>query len=238
MRSVKSIFMKQLRDTFKNRAVLIQFLVFPIMAFVMTEMVAKSSDEIPNHVFVTMFAAMFAGMTPLTMISIAIAEDRERKSLRLLVMAGVRPYEYLLGAGGFVLAACALFSLVFSLIGGFQGAQLGIFLAALILGSATSALLGATIGIFSKNQQAATSLSMPVAMVFAFLPLLSQFDEGVRAVARVTYTQQMNELVNGFVESAEASTASPLTPFLIILANMAVLLTLFVVAYNKKGLRD
>ena len=101
MRSAKAIFKKQLHDVRKNRMVLIQFIMLPMMAFVMTELVAKPAADIPNSMFVTMFAAMFVGMTPLMATASAIAEDRERKSLRFLVMAGVKPHEYLLGVGGF-----------------------------------------------------------------------------------------------------------------------------------------
>ena len=54
MRSVKAIFSKQLRDIFKNKMVLIQFIVFPIVAFVFTEMVARPMADIPDSVFYTM----------------------------------------------------------------------------------------------------------------------------------------------------------------------------------------
>ncbi|MDR0928331.1 MAG: ABC transporter permease [Oscillospiraceae bacterium] len=229
MKSASAIFGKQLRDTFKNRMVLIQFIVFPMMAFLMTELVAKADDTIPNSMFVTMFAAMFVGMTPL-MMNAAIAEDREHKSLRFLIMAGVKPWEYLLGIGGFVLLMSSLVSVIFGLISGFAGMELIRLIAVLIIGSIASALLGATIGIASKNQQAATALGTPVFMVLAFSPMIAQFNETVEKVASVFYTQQVNILVNN-------ASANALKPFLIIAANIAVLVILFMAVYKKKGLK-
>ena len=230
MNSARAIFIKQLRDTLKNRMVLLQFIVLPIMALAMTELVAKASDTIPDTMFVTMFAAMFVGMTPLVMANTIIAEDRERKSLRFLVMAGVKPYEYLLGIGGFVLLVCSLISVVFGLIGGFSGLDFVKFIAVLVLGAAASALLGSAIGILSRNQQAAAAVGTPVFMVLAFTPMIAQFNTSAARFASVLYTQQVNLLVNDFSLGAAK-------PFLIILANIAVLAALFALVYNKKGLR-
>jgi ABC-type Na+ efflux pump permease subunit len=40
MRNVKAIFKKQLKDIIKNMGVLVQFIIFPAVAFAMTELVA------------------------------------------------------------------------------------------------------------------------------------------------------------------------------------------------------
>jgi len=230
VRSAKAIFIKQMKDTLKNRMVLTQFIIFPVVAFVMTELVAKADATIPNSLFVTMFAAMFVGMAPLIMTNTAIAEDKEHKSLRFLVMAGVKPYEYLLGIGGFVLLICSLVSFVFGLIGGFTGMEFVKFVSVLILGSVASALVGSTIGVLSKNQQAATAIGTPVFMVLAFTPMIANFNETIAKVANVFYTQQVNVIVNDF-------STGMIKPFLIILANIVILTVLFVLVYKKKGLK-
>ena len=230
MRSAKAMLKKQFLDTMKNRLILIQFIIMPVMAFLLTELVAKGSDDIPESMFVTMFAAIFVGMGPLLTTSGAISEDRERKSLRFLVMAGVRQHEYLLGVGGFVLLVCTIISVFFGLIGGFQGIDLIKFILILIFGSATSIVLGAAIGIMSKNQQAATAISVPVFMIFAFCPMIAQFNDSVANIASVLYTQQINEIVNDISLSA-------LKPYLIILANLVVFAILFALVYKKRGLK-
>jgi ABC-2 type transport system permease protein len=231
MRTIRAIFIKQARDTLKNRMTLVQFIIFPVMAFVMTALVAKPTEDIADSAFVTMFAAMFAGMTPLMMTNSAIAEDKEHKSLRFLVMAGVKPYQYLFGIGGFVLVSCALVAVAFGLIGEFSGMALVKFIFILVLGSVASVVLGASIGIFSKNQQAATAIGTPIFMVLAFCPMLSIFNETISDIASPLYTQQVNLIVN---ESDMSITTKPL---LIILANIAVLFVLFILAYKKKGLK-
>lgn len=215
---------------FKNPAVLVQFIIFPAVALVMTELVSKSNEYIPTNMFVTMMAAIFAGMALITSTASIIAEDMERKSLRFLVMAGVKPQEYLLGVGGFILLAGSVVSVIFGLIGYFTWVELAMFLLVMITGVAASVILGAIIGILSKNQQAATAISMPVAIVLGFSPMIANYNKTVEKIAGVFYTQQLNVIVNDF--SANFPKA-----MLVIVLNMTVLLFFFVIAYKKRGLK-
>jgi ABC-2 type transport system permease protein len=231
MRSIKAVFIKHVLDIFKNRMVLIQFAVFPILAFAMTELVAKADDTIPDTMFVMMFAAIFAGMIMLTTTAGIIAEDKEHKSLRFLIMAGVKPHDYLLGMGGVLLCASLIVSCVFALMGGFDGREIFLFISVMMLGSTASILLGASIGILSKNQQAATAISMPVAMILGFCPIFTMFNDTAKRIFSIFYTQQMSVVVNDF-------SADIVNSILIILSNIAVFAVLFTLVYKNKGLKS
>ena len=215
---------------FRNPSVLVMFIIFPLVALLMTELVAKANDDIPNTMFVTMMATVFAGMGLISSASAVIAEDVERKSLRFLVIAGVKPYQYLIGTGGFFLLAGALASLMFTLIGGYTGAEALKFLAIMIAGVASSVILGMTIGIFSKNQQASASLAMPIAVITGFTPMIATFNETVEKFAGVLYTQQINVIANDFSVGLGK-------PLLVIAANIAICTAIFALAYRKKGLK-
>jgi len=230
MRSIKAIFIKQAKDMIKNPSVLVMFIVFPAVALIMTELIAKSNQDIPNNMFVTMMAAIFAGMGLVTSSCAVIAEDIERKSLRFLIIAGVKPHQYLIGTGGFFLIAGAITSVVFALIGDFTIIETIKFLSVMIAGSATSIVLGALIGMLSKNQQAATALSMPIAVIIGFTPMVASFSETVEKYASILYTQQINVIVSDF--SANFAQA-----LMVIGINIVVLLMLFIIIYRKKGLK-
>ena len=228
MRSTKAIFIKQATDFMKSPMALVMFLVFPTVAFIMTKFV--DVEGMPPNMFVTMMAAIFAGMGLITVASDAIAEDIERKSLRFLVIAGVKPHQYLIGTGGFFLIAGTVTAVVFALIGYFTIVETAKFLAVMITGLAASVLLGATIGIFSKNRQTATALGMPAALIVGFVPMLANFNETIEKLGSFLYTQQINVIVNDF-------SIDLWRPLLIIGANITVLTILFVIAYKKKGLK-
>jgi len=228
MRSTKAIFTKQAKDLSKSPMALVMFMVFPAVAFIMTFFI--DVEGVPPNMFVTMMAAIFAGMGLITAVSDAISEDIERKSLRFLVIAGVKPHQYLIGSGGFFLLAGAVTSVIFALIGSFTMQEIFKFLAIMISGIAASVLLGATIGIYSKNRQTATALGMPAAMIVGFMPMLANFNETIERLAGFLYTQQINVIVNDF-------TVSIWRPLLVVGANISVLLIFFIIAYKKKGLK-
>jgi ABC-2 type transport system permease protein len=231
MKAIKAIFTKQAKDMIKNPSVLIMFIIFPAVAFIMTALVPIPENEfVSSNMFVTMMASIFAGMGLISSASSVIAEDISGKSLRFLVIAGVKPHQYLLGTGGFYLVAGALTAVVFNLIGGFSGVEALKFLTVMITGTSASIILGMVFGILAGNQQAAASLSMPVAIIVGFTPMIAGFNETVERYAGVLYTQQINVIVNDF-------SASLVKPLLVIAANIAVLTVLFVIAYRKKGLK-
>ena len=66
MRCVKAVFKKQLKDFFKNLGVLIQFIIFPAVAFAMTELVALGDEYIPDTMFVTMLGVVASTLLGLT----------------------------------------------------------------------------------------------------------------------------------------------------------------------------
>jgi len=229
MRITKAIFTKQAKDLLKNPMVLVMFIIFPVVAFIMT-MLIDMEGYLNNNLFVTMMAAIFAGMGLITASAEAIAEDTERKSLRFLVLAGVKPHQYLLGIGGFFLLAGTVTSVIFALIGDFTLQEVFKFLAIMVAGVAASILLGATIGMYAGNRQTATALGMPAAMLVGFTPMIASFNETVERFANILYTQQINVIVNDF-------SASLWRPLLVVAANIAVLTILFIIAYKKKGLK-
>ncbi len=90
-------------------------------------------------------------------------------------------------------------------------------------------VLGAAIGVGTANQMAATSVTVPVMMIFSFLPMLSMFNETIKKIAEITYSQQISLLFNGLGENYVRSV-------MIVAANMIVFGGLFMLLYKKGGL--
>lgn len=229
MRNICVIFLKQLKETPKNKVILIQFLMFPIMSVIMEN--AIKIENMPEHFFVKLFSVMFVGMAPLTCVSSIISEEKEKNTLRVLMMSNVNPFEYLCGIGSYVWLMCMAGTAVFAICGGFSGKELGIFLLIMAVGIVLSELIGAVIGIFSRNQMSATSVTVPVMMIFSFLPMLSMFNGKIEKIANLTYTQQLSNLINDLG-------ISPVTMENVIVPAVNFLLTaiLFVFAYKKRGM--
>lgn len=191
MRKVRTIFLKQIKDTLKNKAVFIQFVLFPAIALIMEN--AIEIENMPEHFFVLLFSTMYIGMAPLTCISSIISEEKETGTLGMLRMSNVRAWEYLAGIGVYVFVLCMAGSFVLAWAGEYKGWRMGAFLMVLAMGILISMLVGAIIGLISKNQMSATSVTVPVTMVFAFLPMLSIFNEKIREIAKFVYSYQIQD---------------------------------------------
>lgn len=229
MKNITAVFLKQIKETFRNKTILIQFLMFPVMVIIMEN--AIKLENMPEHFFVKLFAVMFVGMAPLTCMSAIISEEKEKNTLRALMMSNVKPFEYLLGVGAYVFIMCIIGAVVFAVCGGYEGKDLLAFMTVMGAGILLSSLTGAVIGVFSKNQMSATSLTIPVMMIFSFLPMLSMFNESIEKVARITYSQQMSILINGIGNSVIKPES-----IIIIAVNFVVASILFTLAFRKKGL--
>ena len=229
MRQIRAILRKQIKDTLKNRTVLIQFILFPLITVVMN--CAVNIEGMPENYFTKMFAVMYVGMAPLTALSAVVSEEKEKGTLKALRMAGVKPAEYLIGVGGCVWILCMAGSLVIALSGGYEGTALAGFLCVMAAGILISSLMGAAVGVHAASQMAAASVSVPLMLVFAFLPMLSMFNETVEKIAKFTYTQQLQIFLSaGGCDTIKAEN------WLIAAANALVILLLFGLTYRKNGL--
>lgn len=223
---VKAILWKQIKDTLKNKTILIQFVMFPMMTVIMEN--AIEMEHMPEHFFANLFAIMYVGMAPLTSVAAIIAEEKEKNTLRVLQMSNVKGGEFLLGNLIYIFVMCMLGSLIIGLAGGYEGKTLLTFMEIMAVGHLISAVLGAAIGVISKNQMSATSLTVPVMMVFSFLPMLSMFNETIAKVAEVVYSQQLHLLLQG-IEKPELSGQC----LSVLIVNAAVILIVFSVAYRR-----
>ena len=227
MNSAKAIYVKQFKDVLKNSGVLIQFIMYPAMTFIMTNLIGPMPG-MPDTYFVTMFAGMFVGMAMIGTIAPAIAEDRERNSLRFLLMAGVKSHEYLLGIGGVFLTLSLIGCFAFSLMmPGASVIQILVMTLSMMMGCIASILFGAIIGMLSKNEQEAISISSLAGLVISFGPFIANLsqNETMQRIFRVIYT--MN-----FVYT-DVRVDDALESFAIILANVVVLSLVFTWVYGK-----
>lgn len=227
MRNILIIIKKQLKDTIKNKTILIQFILFPIMTIIMEN--AIMLEGMPELFFTKLFSIMYIGMAPITSVAAIISEEKEKNTLRVLMMANVRPWQYLMGVGIYVWAICMLGACVMAT--GLSADKIAFYMIMMGSGFIISIIAGACIGIYAKNQMAATSIVMPGMMILAFAPMLAMFNEKIAKFAKILYTEQFKEMLetmsfDGIVGQSVA----------IVIVNAVVLIALFEIAYQRKGL--
>lgn len=226
MRHILAILWKQVKDTFKNKTILIQFVMFPVMTVIMEN--AIKIENMPKRFFANLFAIMYIGMAPLTSMSAIISEEKEKNTLRVLHMSNVKAVEYFIGNAIYIWSICMLGSLVIGLAGGYDGETLVKFMLVMTVGHLISTMLGAAIGAFSTNQMMATSITIPVMMVFSFLPMLSMFNDTIGKFAKIFYSQQLHLLIsqlNDFEVSTEC--------VIVMCVNIILITGIFALGYQR-----
>ena len=227
MQKVLVIFRKQMRDTFKNKTILIQFILFPLITLIMENCITV--NDMPENFFTKLFSVMYIGMAPLTAVASVISEEKEKNTLRVLMHANIRPWQYLTGIGLHVWTICMLGAALMSV--NLPSSERLFFMTVMAVGFVITILAGACVGIFSKNQMMATSVVMPVMMIFSFAPMLAMFNDIIRKGAVIFYTQQLKNVFDEMTWSAVSGKS-----IVIVLANTMVFILLFAVLYRKKGL--
>ena len=134
--TVSAIFCKQVKDVLKNTEVLILFIIYPVVAFVMTS--AMSSTIGQELLFVSIFGVMHCVFAPIVTTATIISEEKEKNTLRTLIMSSVSPVEYLLSIGSFVLICTLVSGSSFILIGGYSGIDAVKLLAFMSIGLETN----------------------------------------------------------------------------------------------------
>lgn len=224
VRTMRALIAKQAKDIVHNIQVLILFFVFPVIGLVMTKSVGSEMGE--SQFFISIFGVMHGVFTPIVAASSMMAEEKEKNTLRVLLMSNVTPLEYLLSVGGFVFVCTLTSGLLFPLMGSFGAEQTLKFLLALGTSCILSVLLGLGIGAQARNMMAANSLALPFGMLLAFIPMLAKFNDAVESVAKFTYGHQ----IALFVEDMNSMTWQGI---LVIAVNFLILLTVFIVMYRR-----
>lgn len=227
MKNSMIIIKKQLKDTLKNKTILIQFILYPMMTLIMEN--AIHMEGMPEHFFTKLFSIMYIGMAPLTSVASIISEEKEKNTLRVLLMANMKPLQYLMGIGVYVWSICMMGAVVMATKLPKQDILMYLFIMA--IGFMISIFVGACIGIFATNQMSATSLVMPVMMVLSFLPMLAMFNEKIEKMARFFFTQQLKLCLNDMSIMGHSNET-----YIVLLVNVIIALLVFGLAFKKKGL--
>jgi ABC-2 type transport system permease protein len=227
MHNIGVIIKKQLKDTLKNKTVLIQFVMFPVLTLIFEN--AINIPDMPELFFTKLFSVMYMGMAPLVAVASVIAEEKEKNTLRVLTMANVKAWEYLAGIGIYVWTICMAGAGVMATT--LSSGDIPFYLGVMAAGFIISIAIGACIGIIASNQMAATSLSLPVMLIFSFMPMFAMFNDKIEKIAGIFYTQQIRELLGNMTfDGIKTET------MLVVAVNALLALSLFFAAFKRKGL--
>ncbi len=223
---ITAIFIKQVKDSLTNRLTLLIFLFFPLLSIVFKCIVSEAEIQAMLPSFITMNTVMI----PIISMSSSIAEEKEKHSLRMLIMSNVKAWEYLIGMSLCVFCTAFFSSLLFLLFFQITMKRLMVILVATIIGIIYSLIVGAILALLAKNQMSIGPITAPISMVLGLLPMFAKMNDNVEAMAQLIYSYYVREMFETLTFSLNRSAA------VVLFVNLLILVLMFALLYKKTGL--
>ena len=194
--------------------------------------------ELPAQLLATVLnlgLTMNITMTGTFVTSAALAEEKEKHTLRMLMTSSVNGIEFFLGSIIPPFIEIMILNIALIPISGISLASipLGMYLLATALASITSCILGMLLGIYAKNQMSASTLTTPVILVFMLIPSFSAFIPSLGKISKFLYTGVVSEMVYSYA-AGTAFTMKALH-MIVLVGEILLAFVLFLVCYKKNG---
>lgn len=175
------------------------------------------------------------GGTGIFLSSAILAEEKEKNTLRVLMTSSVNGAEFFLASILPVFLEMMIINIAVLAVCGIplETVNLPLFLFITAAASLIGCVLGMLLGIFSKNQMAANTLSTPLLLVVAIIPSFSSMIPALKKVCDYLFTG----IVAQMAETYAAGEAYRLKPFsgIVLALTAAAACGLFLGCYRKYG---
>ena len=174
-------------------------------------------------------------MTGIYCVSAALAEEKEKHTLRVLMTSSVNGLEFFLGSLIPVVGMILLTNIVIVPVSGLSmdAAQWAVYLGVSFLCAVTCAVIGMIFGIFSRNQVTASTITTPALLIFMMLPIFANLNETLAKISDFLFTGVMQQTVI-HIANGDAQMV-PGRSIAVMAAEIAAAVLCFLVIYRKNG---
>ena len=229
IRNIVAVTYKQWLDASSVKSIVAQFLLYPALLLVFS----IGRDTSARMLMLSILAPMFIGSSPMLTVHSLIREDKTSGALRAMMLAAVRPGEYMAGVSGFLLGISALSSVLIGILSGLPPRALLLFTPTMILASLLTLLLGCAASLHAANQSNAVLFITVLSLLNGMIPVLETVHPAIHPITRFWYTQQIRDMILSL--SLGQTETLPLA-FGVIGVNLAVILLALTIAYRRTRL--
>lgn len=236
MHTLAVLIKKDFRLMFTNKNMLIMILL-PIGFAVLYQTIFGDVKEagMPSNFVLTLCELLNLSAIPLTGLAMMVAEEKEKNTLRVLMLSDVSALEYIFSKIISVLVLMELITIVIFFITATQLSYLPMFLLVTTVTSISMLLFGAVVGLLSKDQMSTSTLSTPLMILFLIPPMFQNMNEVIDKIASIVPTTRMMAIINDAMNGMSILSQEHLLDFGIILAWILLGVVTFAMMYRKKG---
>lgn len=192
IKRVNALVRKEANDLKKNLNVSIMFLLpvfFPILKSML------NSEQGSESLMLSLTLNLNSCMVVLISMAMLIAEEKEKNTMRTLMFSAVSPMEFLAGKAIITLIISTVINVLVYFILKINIQYLVPYLIIGLILSISMIILGAVVGILSKNQMTTGTISMPVSFPLFILPTLAAKSEIMKKIANFVPTYHSDILI-------------------------------------------
>ncbi|SHO50544.1 ABC transporter permease [Anaerocolumna xylanovorans] len=235
IKRVRALTIKEFKSFTKNSNVLLMSLLPILFSILYTYIYGGKAEDVPKTDIFMLCLNMNLSMVASFVIGMLIAEEKEKNTLRTLLLSGVSSMEFLTGKVTVTLLITVITNIIMFFITGMETQYLGWFLFFSLLVIISMIIIGAIIGMISPSQMSTGVIGLPVIMLFLLIPMLAEYNDNLKKVAKFTPNYNMNLLLKQTFKGEALSSAD--LPALATIAVWIVLTAiLFAFTYSKIGI--
>lgn len=192
---VRALLRKDLKNDLRNGTTVL-FLLLPIMFTVIYQSMGLGEGGMPTAFVTVLCLLMNTCMFPISGTAMFIAEEKEKHTLRTLMLSNVSAGDFLLSKG---IIAYSLTELVNLVIYAITRPDISLPFYVLVTSLAVLCLmmLGAIVGIVSRNQMSTGVMASPLMLLMMLPAIFSMMNESIERVAQFTPTHALISLILG-----------------------------------------
>ena len=231
LKRVQAIFMKDYKEFSRNYAVsMVTF--FPLILAIIYR---QSETESIQSYFLPL--NMTFSMVTAYVQACLIAEEKERNTLRSLMMSPASTADVLLGKSLLVFIVTAIILAVTAYLVGYAPTQVVMIIAALAISTVFYLGVGTICGLFTKSVMEASLAVLPVVLVFSFGPM-ALFLEESHFLYKVAGWLPSTQLVVLAERSQQGASISEMMQALVVIFIWTLVAVIISIALFKKRTKD
>lgn len=169
------------------------------------------------------------------MVGTAIAEEKEKHTLRVLMTSSVTGMQYFIGSifYPFVLTMVMNFAVLW--VSGISMEQVSVpaFFLVGMIASLISCVIGMIVGICADTQMNANLIGYPLLLVFMMIPVFGNLSDGLHRISGFLFTGVVTQMTDCFANGAKYA-VEPLD-IAVLFGELIISVLVFLVMYRRNG---
>lgn len=232
---IQVLLKKDMKMMLKNKNFMTLLIVPLGFAFLFKTLYGNNDTGMSDSFLLTMCTVFNILMIPLSGLAIMVAEEKEKNTLRVLMLHDVSGLEYVLSKTISVLFMMEIVSVAMFFITDLALTLLFPYIVISSIVSLVMLLLGATFGLMFKDQMTASTMTVPIMIVFMLPPFFSEFNEILHILSYIIPTAGMQNILVTLFDQGIVFQTDLLMQWVVILLWIVLCMVAFLVIYRKKG---